>query len=83
MTRHFDFQLRQPKGPVKPIGRICIRILVAEDDGTPILIDDIRSEKEIDTNINILIQELETIRKQAKRQFKKQINISDNINKES
>jgi hypothetical protein len=83
MTRHFDFQLRQPKGPVKPIGHICIRIHITEDDGTPILIDDIKSEKGIDTNINMLIQELETIRKQAKRQFKKQMNISDNINNES
>ena len=72
MTLHFDFQLRQPKGSVKPIGQIRIRILARDEyDGTNILIDDIRSEKEIDTNINILIQELETIRKQAKKQFKK------------
>ena len=77
MTPHFDFWLEQPKAPGKPIGQIRIRILTGDEDkGTNILIDDIRSEKEIDKNINMLIQELETMRKEAKRKLKKRISMA-------
>lgn len=76
MTPHFDFWLEQPKAPGKPIGQIRIRILTGDEDkGTNILIDDIRSEKEIDENIDMLIKELETIRKEAKRKLKKRISM--------
>lgn len=76
MTEHFDFWLEQPKAPGKPIGQIRIRILTGDENkGTNILIDDIRSEEEIDKNINMLIEELETIRKEAKRKVKKLISM--------
>ncbi|MBW2076785.1 MAG: hypothetical protein JRI71_04415 [Deltaproteobacteria bacterium] len=76
MTPHFDFWLQQPKAPGKPIGQIRVRILTGDEDkGTNILMDDIRSEDEIDKNIDILIEELETIRKEAKRKLKKQISM--------
>ena len=77
MTPPFDFWLQQPKAPGKPIGQIRIRILTGDEGkkGTNILIDDIRSEDKIDKNINMLIQELETIRKQAKKEFTKRISM--------
>lgn len=75
MTEHFDFWVKQPKAPGKPIGEIRVRKLRGDEDnkGTNILIEDIRSEEEIDEIINMLIQELETIRKEAKKQLKKRI----------
>lgn len=77
MTPHFDFWLKQPKAPGKPIGEIRVRILLGDEDnkGLNILIDDIRSEEEIDKNISMLIQELEIIRKEAKRKLKKRISM--------
>lgn len=74
MTPHFDFRLKQPKPPLRPIGQIRIRIIFSGDD-KGVLVDDIRSETEIDENIDILIQELETIRKQAKRELRKRISM--------
>ena len=61
MTEHFDFWVEQPKAPGKPIGQIRIRKLIGDEDkGTNILIDDIRSEEEIDKKIDDLIDELKT-----------------------
>ena len=74
MTPHFDFRLKQQKPPLRPIGQIRIRINSSGDD-KGVFVDDIRSEEEIDKNINMLIQELETIRKQAKRELRKQISM--------
>ena len=77
MTEHFVFWLKQTKDPVEPFGQIRTRTLTADEGEkfATILIDDIRSEEEIDKNINMLIQELETIRKEAKRKVKKLISM--------
>lgn len=74
MTSYLDFRLQQ-RPPVRPIVQILVKILVPAGDNKGVLIDEIRGETEIDTNIDMLIKELETIRKQAKKKLIKQISM--------
>ena len=74
MTSYLDFRLQQ-RPPVRPIVQILVKILVPAGDNKGVLIDDISGETEIDTQINILIKDCETIRKKAKEELKKHISM--------
>ena len=74
MTSYLGFRLQQ-RPPVRPIVQIFVKQLFPAGDFKGVFIDEIRGETEIDTTINILIKDCETIRKKAKEELKKQISM--------
>ena len=76
MTGHFAFRLQQPVDPLRPFVQILTRVVIPNGEDEGVLIDDIRSEKEIDETINILIGELKETGDQAKKEFTERISMS-------